>query len=227
MALQGERHGARVDLIAAAHSLRILLVVSLVPFAFQWLGVHGSDPSQRAAVAVQPWPGLVILTLATLAGGALIRRLDLPNPWMIGALLVAVGLSASGISLSAIPTWIVSIAQVFIGISLGTRFAPGFFRRAPRMLVVVAVSTLTAILASAGVAGVMGWFSGVPWATLVLATAPGGIAEMALTAKLLELGVPTVTLFHLTRVLMLVLFGGSLYRWLAPRLGWPTAAPKV
>jgi membrane AbrB-like protein len=221
MAIQGERNGARVDLIAAVHSLRILLVVSVMPFAFQWLGVHGSDPSQRLAVAVQWWPGMPLLVAATLAGALLLRRLGAPTPWMIGALLAAVALSASGLVLSALPGWLVSLGQVLIGISLGTRFAPGFFERAPRALAVTGVATLLAIGASAGFAGLLAAVSGVPWATLALATSPGGIAEMALTAKLLELGVPLVTLVHLVRVLALVLFGGWLYRALARRLGWP------
>ncbi len=221
MALQGERHGARVDIIAAAHSLRILMVVSIVPFTFQWLNLHGSDPSQRVVMAVNWWPGFPLLVLCTVAGALVLRRLNAPNPWMIGPLLMAVGLSAWGVTLSAVPGWVVSLGQVFIGIGLGTRFAPGFFERAPRMLVVVAVSTLLAMLASAGFAAVLSGWSGVPWATLALAVSPGGIAEMSLTAKLLELGVPMVTLFHLTRVLMLVLLGGTMYRWLAPRFGWP------
>lgn len=221
MALQGERHGARVDMIAAAHSLRILLVVSVVPFAFQWLDVHGSDPAQRTVMAVNWWPGFALLVACTVAGALALRQLKAPNPWMIGPLVVSVGLSAGGVVLSAVPGWIVSAGQVFIGIGLGTRFAPGFFDRAPRMLIVVAASTVLAIVASAAFAAGLSWWSGVPWATLALATSPGGIAEMALTAKLLELGVPVVTLFHLTRVLMLVLLGGTLYRWLAPRFGWP------
>ena len=171
-----------------------------------------------SSVSLRP----VLLALAIGgAAGALCAWLHTPLPWLIGPLVVAVGLSAAGVSLSAVPGWIVNLGQVFIGIALGTRFAPGFFDRAPRVLVVVAVSTLLAIAASAGFAWLLARWSGVPWATLALATSPGGIAEMALTAKLLELGVPMVTLFHLTRVLMLVLFGGAMYRWLAPRFGWP------
>jgi membrane AbrB-like protein len=227
MAIQGERNGARVDLIAAAHSLRILLVVSVTPFVFQWLGVRGSDPSQRLTLAVQWWPGFALLLALTVAGGLALRALRAPSPWLIGPLLVAVGLSASGVALTAMPAWIVSLGQVVIGISLGTRFAPGFFERAPRMLAVVGVTTVLAIAASAGVAWLMSLASGIPWATLTLATSPGGIAEMALTAKLLELGVPMVTLFHLTRVLMLVLFGGLFYRGLASRLGWPLGRPEA
>jgi hypothetical protein len=48
--------------------------------------------------------------------------------------------------------------------------------------------------------------------TMVLATAPGGIAEMCITAKVLRLGVPLVTAAHVTRVLMLVTTTAPLYR---------------
>ena len=41
--------------------------------------------------------------------------------------------------------------------------------------------------------------SGLYPATLVLGMAPGGIAEMCITAKVLQLGVPLVTAFHVTR----------------------------
>ena len=50
--------------------------------------------------------------------------------------------------------------------------------------------------------------------TLVLATAPGGIAEMSITAKVLELGVPVVTAFHVARVVLLLTCTAPLFRWL-------------
>jgi len=39
----------------------------------------------------------------------------------------------------------------------------------------------------------------------VLGTAPGGIAEMCITAKVLQLGVPLVTAFHVARVVVILL----------------------
>jgi uncharacterized membrane protein AbrB (regulator of aidB expression) len=57
-------------------------------------------------------------------------------------------------------------------------------------------------------------------ATMILATVPGGVAEMSLTAKVLQLGVPIVTSFHMLRFVMLVLTVGGVYRWLAARNGW-------
>jgi len=58
---------------------------------------------------------------------------------------------------------------------------------------------------SAALAALIGWGVEIPLATLVLATAPGGIAEMCLTAQALQLGVPVVTAFHATRVVTLLL----------------------
>lgn len=220
MSLQGERNGGRVETIAAAHSLRIMMVVIVLPFAYRWLGIRGADPFVPAGAAVDP-TGLAVLIAATLAAALLLRRLGSPNAWVIGPLLASVALTAGGAVATAMPSLIVNGGQVLIGVALGTRFAPGFFRRAPRILAVVVASTLAAIGASALFAALLARVSGVPAATMVLATAPGGIAEMSLTAKVLGLGVPVVTIFHVTRMAALVLTLGSLYRWLAQRCGWP------
>lgn len=48
--------------------------------------------------------------------------------------------------------------------------------------------------------------------TAILATSPGGIAEMSLTARNLHLGVPIVTAFHVSRMVAVVLLIGPLYR---------------
>jgi len=50
---------------------------------------------------------------------------------------------------------------------------------------------------------------------VLLGTSPGGIAEMCITAKVLQLGVPVVTAFHVTRMAAVVLLAGPLYRWRA------------
>lgn len=75
------------------------------------------------------------------------------------------------------------------------------------------------ILLCLGSASAVAWLSGIPWATMALATAPGGLAEMGLTAKLLRLGVPVVTAFHIVRLAVVVTTaapGFRLLRRLAP-----------
>ena len=226
MALQGERNGGRIEQIAAAHSLRIIMVVVMVPFLFRWLGIHG-DESFGPGTGVVDAAGLAALVAITAGGAVVLRQTRSPNVWVIGPLLAGALVTAAGVSLSAMPGWLVNTGQVFIGISLGTRFRPGFFQRSPRFMVVVFVSALIGMIASALFGVGLGALSGIAPATMVLATSMGGIAEMSLTARVLQLGVPVVTTFHVARMVTLVLVGGTMYRWLAQRYGWPHAREPV
>lgn len=70
---------------------------------------------------------------------------------------------------------------------------------APRWLGAVALGTLVMLALSALAAWGLALVAGLHPATAVLATAPGGIAEMAITAKVLQLGVPVVTAFQVLR----------------------------
>src|SRR5439155_8037880 len=92
-----------------------------------------------------------------------------------------------------------------------------FLRGALRFVAAVAVSVIVAIGLSALFALALEWISGIHAVMLVLATAPGGIAEMAVTAKVLELGVPLVTSFHVTRVILLLTCTAPLFAWLRKR----------
>ncbi|UCE32987.1 MAG: AbrB family transcriptional regulator [Burkholderiales bacterium] len=219
MASQGERFGGSVPLIAAGHSLRVLLVVTILPFAYQWLQVHGSDAWVPVASVVD-YRGLVALLVLSWVGGMVALRVGSPNAWVLGPLFVTAALGIAGLSWTALPRWLIDVGQVLIGISLGTRFAPGFFARGPRFLAAMAVASLAGIAASALFGWALALGAGIAPATMILATSPGGIAEMSLTAKLLQLGVPVVAIMHVVRYIGMVLSIGALYRLLARRFGW-------
>ena len=216
MAAQAERHGGRVDRVAAAHSLRIMMVALIVPFTLQWLGIRGIDATAPAAAVFDP-TGLLLLGALAAAGAVVLARLGVPNEWMLGPLLVTAAITAQGITLSSLPTAVSNAGQLLIGIALGTRFAPEFFRAAPRYLGAVALVTIGCLALSA----LFGWWLAglamlaVP--TAVVATTPGGIGEMAITAKVLQLGAPVVSAFHSIRMAAVVLTVGPVYR-LAQRL---------
>lgn len=212
MTLLAEREGARTDLVAAAHSLRLLIVTLIVPFAFTLAGLHGLDPTLPGPRQVH-WVGLGVLVVACMAGAWLMQRTGRANPWFIGALLVAMGLTMAGIELSGLPQWLTNAAQLFIGVSLGVRFSAEFVRTAPRWLASVAVGTVGMIALCAAMAVLLSLGTGLHWATLILGTSPGGIAEMAITAKVLQLGVPVVTAFQVCRLVAVLMLVEPLYRW--------------
>jgi membrane AbrB-like protein len=216
MAVLGERFGARVDQVAAAQSFRILIVVVTIPSAFAALGLHGADPFLAASSEVR-WPALAALLLVTAAAGLLLARLNVPNAFVLGALVVTIPLTIAGVSTSAMPRVLLNGAQLLLGCALGSRFNRSFLARAPRFVAAVVVTVALAMGISVLFALFMARVTGIHPATLVLATAPGGIAEMAVTAKVLELGVPIVTSFHVTRVMLLLTCTGPLFAWLRER----------
>jgi membrane AbrB-like protein len=217
MALMADRRGARVDLVAASHSLRLMLVVMTIPFALQWSGVHGTDLRLPGASEFRP-EGLLQLMALTALGMAGVRALGGPNPWVLGSLLVSIALTAFDVQLTAFPKPLSSAGQLFIGVALGVRFTPDFVRAAPRWLAAVALGTVGMIVASALFAGALAGLTGQNPATLVLGTSPGGIAEMCITAKVLQLGVPTVTALHVIRYVVVLMLTERLWRWEARRL---------
>lgn len=211
MTLIAERHGARTDLVAAAHSLRLLLVTLVVPFALQAWGVHGLDLGQAGVQEVQ-FGGLVALGALTLVGVLLMLALKRTNPWFIGALVVSMVVTLFGQTWSAVPSGLIAAAQLVIGVSLGVRFTPAFLHTAPRWLVSVAAASGLMMAISALFAWGMSLATGLHLATLVLGTTPGGIAEMSVTAKVLQLGVPVVTAFQVCRLVAVLVLVEPLYR---------------
>ncbi len=210
MSVLGERFGARVDRVAAAQSLRILIVVLVIPLAYAALGVHGADAYVPGTTTFDG-TGYALLMAATLAGSAIAQRLRLPNAFVLGSLAVAIPLTAAQIDFSSTPLVASNAGQCLLGCALGARFEPDFLEGAHRFIVAVAASVLVAIGLSAGVAVLAAELTGLYPATVVLGMAPGGIAEMCITAKVLQLGVPLVTAFHVTRVVVLLLVTAPLF----------------
>ncbi|WP_252374557.1 AbrB family transcriptional regulator [Hydrogenophaga sp. 2FB] len=212
MTLIAERRGARTDLVAATHSLRVLLVTVTIPFALQCWGVTGLDTFTPGLREVNVAGFALLMGLCTLSAWAM-ERLGRANPWFMGALVVTMVVTLCGVSLSAIPQAVSNAAQLVIGVSLGVRFTPAFVHTAPRWLGSVALATF----AMMGLCAAFGWalarLTGLHPATMLLGTSPGGIAEMAITAKVLQLGVPVVTVFQVCRLVAVLVLVEPVYRW--------------
>jgi membrane AbrB-like protein len=211
MTLLGERYGARPDRIALAQSLRILIVVVAVPFVLTYSGAHGVDLYQPADVQLH-WQGLAILLVMAIGAGWLVSRTRLPNAFMFGPLAVTIALTVCDLHFSSMPGLLSNAAQLVIGCALGSRFERRSLRSAPRYVTAVLASVFAGIVIAAAFGTLLAWMAGLPVATLVLATAPGGLAEMCITAKVLQLGVPLVTAAHVTRVFLLLVSTGPVYR---------------
>ena len=202
MANLADRYGGAVDRIAAAHAIRVMMVVSVLPFALTFAGVHGTDlyvPLVKA-VDARHFP---LLIGASLLGVGAFKLLRIANAWVLGPLLGVAVATLAGVPLSALPAWVVNGGQLLIGCALGCRFSREFFRAAPRFMAVAGLTAAMSIVLAFAFAALLGLVSAVPLPTLALATAPGGVSEMCITAKVLQLGVPLVTVCHVLRVVVL------------------------
>ena len=213
MAMMGEKYGAATDRVALAHSIRMLFVVTLFPIGITLGGFHATEDYRPVVLAFEP-VGLALLLAITATSGWLARRMELPTAYMLGALIASIALTVSGISLSSVPTPVTNAAQVLLGCTLGARFDRDFISKAPRFIAAVVPS----VLAMLAMAALVGWGisvgAGVYIGAGLLAAAPGGIAEMSITAKVLRIGVAFVTAAHVVRYLIVVIFTVPAYRLL-------------
>lgn len=216
MVTLAERNSAKPDRVAIAHSLRILVVVTTVPVAITVLGQTGTDDYQPIAAPFEPTT-LALHMLGAIAAGLAWKRLRLPNAFMMGPLFVTIGLAATGAPLSTIPAWAVNAAQVLLACNLGVRFEQRFLREAPRFVGAALASIAVMIALAAALAIAVALLFGVIPATALLSAAPGGIAEMAITAKVLQVGVAFVTAAHVLRFVIVMLLTEPVWRFFARR----------
>jgi membrane AbrB-like protein len=220
MAILAERVGARFDQVTLCHSLRVLLAVSIVPIAVTMTGASGDSTYATLTSVVVP-AGLAVLIAGGCAVGWLFMKMGLPNPWMFGALLSSMGFTLGGVSLSALPSVLTVAAQILIGWSLGSRFKPSLRSESRRLIKGILTSGLCTLLLSALAGILIALLIGESIPAMILATAPGGLAEMCITAKVLRLGVPLVTAFQVTRLVIVITCSLPLwnsFKWCRERL---------
>ena len=187
-----------------------MIVVLVVPAAYVLLGLHGGDLYVPGTVAIHAG-GLALLMAATLVGGAIAQWMKLPNAFVLGALAVAIPLTALDVHLSAMPTVGSNAGQCLLGCALGARFNPDFSVERRALSAPWSRRCWARSMAAIVFGWLLAWLSGFNPATMSLGMAPGGIAEMCITAKALQLGVPFVTAFHVTRLVVLLLLTAPLF----------------
>ncbi len=207
----GDRFGAEPVATALSQTVRVAIIVVTVPAGLTYLGAAGGDFLTLKTLPVD-WRLLPVLIAGCAATAYLLNRMGLTNAWMLGACGFAGALTAGEIELSGLPDIFLIVGQLLIGAALGERFDREPIRRAPRVIVGAALSTAMLLAASIALALAIGAVSGIPFATMVAATCPGGLAEMSITAEILGLGVPLVTAYHVTRIVTITLVTMPLFR---------------
>ena len=194
-----ERHGDE-RVVSLMQVMRVTMIVLLVPLAAR-ATLPFSPEAAELAERGSAWPALLIAGLVAGLGFALRARAPM-------FLLVAAGLSGlcyfGGWASGRPPDLPLNAAMVVLGSAVGSGFGTfGGARFFPTLLAGLGIFSgmliLAALFAMAGSA-----LLEIPFWTMMLAFAPGGVAEVSLIAVALNLNPPFVALHQAMRILVLI-----------------------
>ena len=138
------------------------------------------------------------------AGGALFAYLQLPLPWLLGALTATTIASMAGVRM-AVPDRLRQPMIAVLGLMLGTTFTPARVEAAVSWLPTLGALPVYVVVVGAAIWLYLWRFSGFDRATTFFAATPGGLSEMVALSAQLGGDQRTVSLIHGTRVLLIVL----------------------
>jgi membrane AbrB-like protein len=205
----GEDAGADLKMLALLQFLRLILCILLVPLGFT--AFTGAAVGSAAGVAMPGaggHPGVIdyaVLVVAGVVGSIGGRRIGLPAGIITGPILLSGGAHLAGLTHAIPPGWLILVTQLMVGVSLGSRFAgltgKDFTRGVALALGAIAATLSLALIAALLLRDAVGERP----EAVILAFAPGGVAEMSLIAVSMQISVVYVTAHHVARILLSVM----------------------
>ena len=203
----GERAGADLELVTLQHFARIILVVAFIPLLFYfWSGqTVGSAGGQAISDLPHGLSDILWIALIAAAGTAAGKAVRFPASHMAGPLILSAAAHAFGLADVRSPEWLLWLAQLLVGTSLGAQFSG----TSPRMLIssfgLGTLSVAAMLTLSAAFALIVGLLAPFPVEALMLSYSPGGVTEMGLIALSLNMSPIFVAAHHLFRILFTVM----------------------
>jgi membrane AbrB-like protein len=219
MVITGGALGGDERTIALSHSLRILLIVFTVPIGYRLIAhVHSAPMADSMGRLADLGGADAAVMLGSAVVGSLAARLARLPAWMLtGPMLASAGLHLAGMTTFRPPAELVVLAQVVTGAAIGCRFRGLSWREMAAMARPSMGATAIMLALSAGAAGLLALGGGAPFAVLLLAFVPGGIAEMCLVALALGQDVAFVSTHHVVRVVMVIMLAPPIFKWIERR----------
>lgn len=202
MGLATER-GADLPRIASSQSLRLFILVAVVPFAVVASNgevAGGAGP----AVVSDPVDFLFGLPLC-LAASWLAVKLRVPGGCMTGAFFMSAGLNASGVLLLVLPDYIALPCFMMMGAFIGCRFGTMTLRQFVSVLGASLGAFVAAFVTSLLGAWLVAELVHIPFGQALLAYAPGGLEVMTILAYMLDLDPAFVAAHQIARFTGMVL----------------------
>lgn len=214
-----EMKDADEAVVAFMQTIRIMMVITVVPWLVLHVVTKGTEVvTATTDVAVQFLPKIdsVALLIMFIAFPVLIwlgKKIKMPIPHLLIPIVVVSVLNINNFSHPVMPSLWIDAAQLMLGAHLGVKMKINKEQFSIKMLSIVFVSNLLLIGFCILLAEGLYQFFEQPFNEMFLSTAPGGVAEMAVTALAVEADVSIVTSFHLFRIFSILLVITPLMKW--------------
>lgn len=136
-------------------------------------------------------------------GGAIFAWLGLPLAWMLGAMAFTTVAAVAGVQVKVPNEFRIYFVAV-LGLLLGSAFTPELFGEAGRIAIGLAAQTGFVVFATAISFVIYLRVGGYGTVTSYFSATPGGFSEMTLIGDSLGGDVPTISLNHAVRILIVV-----------------------
>lgn len=208
MIFTGSALGGDPRRIALAHASRLALILLVLPPVMSrvaGIDIAGARPGFSPWATLTTLDAMLLLACAVL-GAFTARSVRLPNPFLLGPLILSGAVHLFSLTTAKPPNWLLDMIQLVVGAYVGAQFAN---TRATDLVRILTLSSILTVLLL-GWAGLFAWVSsqavGLEFAAVLLAFVPGGIAEMSLIAVLLHIDPIFVAAHHIFRVLLIFSF---------------------
>jgi membrane AbrB-like protein len=201
LTLIGASMGANIVLLGLIHSIRVLMTVVLMPFILSFFATPIIAVTARIPAPI----GLIdagILVACGVTGWTLARVLRIPAGATLGPLIISAAVHMLGFTESSPPGLMVNGVQIVLGAFIGARFVDLEWRHFRSALGHGLVWAIGLIVISVIIAFACHHATGFGAPQLMLAFAPGGMAEMGLLTLALGIDVALVTTCHVARLIL-------------------------
>lgn len=214
--------GADARQVAFMQYLRLVLVVLSAPLLVRWVlapaGSYEALGPKEVEAAGSSLTAFALMAVATIVGAWLALRLRIPAGALIGPLILAATFNVLGWLHGTTPPELPREAAFsIIGLQVGLAFTVVAIRQIGRLLPQVFAYVLAVVVTCGLLAWLIAATTNVSLLNSYLATTPGGINAILVTAFASKANTALVFAVQTLRLFVMVLIAPAIVRWLAPR----------
>ena len=205
MLLFGEEAGGDVRALSLIHATRVMVIVVALPFILKgYWDVDLSNPPGVTATTL-PLSQLILMVACGVAGWQGAKAIGLFGASILGPMILAALLALSGILQHRPPAEAIWMAQFFIGMTVGTKYAGVTGPELKRDVLAALGFCLILLVLSAIFVEAIHLLELAPPMETLLAFAPGGQAEMTILALIAGADMAFVIAHHVLRIVVVIL----------------------